>query len=172
MNSMIQCQQLKRLWMPFCLLVFMVVCTFKVEGQEKPPRPISVTVNTAQHLSFGAFIQSGANGTVTVDYTGGRSCTGNIILPNIFSIISPALFIVDAEPGTLITIVNGPPVNLSGSNGGNLNLQVGPSSIGNPFITRSQTTEVFIGGTLTVGSIEANPAGNYSGTFQVTFIQQ
>jgi hypothetical protein len=171
MNSLIQCQLLRRLWMPF--LLGMLVFALPVEAQEKPPRPIAVTVNTAQHLSFGSFIQSGANGTVTVDFNGSRTATGNVILPNISSIVTPALFIVDAEPGTLITIVNGSPATLSGSNGGTLTLEVGPSSTGNPFITRGQYTDVFIGGTLTVGSIVgANPAGNYNGTFQVTFIQQ
>lgn len=166
-----QYQLLKRLWMPF--LLGMLVFILPAEAQEKPPRPITVTVSTVQHLSFGSFIQSGTNGTVTVDYNQSRTATGSIILPNINSLFTPALFIVDAEPGTLITIVNGPAATLTGSAGGTLTLQVGPASTGNPFITRSQTTDVFIGGTLTVGPIVgANPAGVYNGTFTVTFIQQ
>ena len=172
MNSLIQCQLLKRLWAPFCLLVGLMAFAQRAQGQEKPPRPVTVDVSTAQHLSFGSFIQSGTNGTVTVDFNGFRTATGNIILPNINSIVTPALFIVDAEPGTLITIVNGPPATLSGSNGGIISLELGDASTGNPFITRSQYTDVFIGGTLTIESLSANPAGFYNGTFQVTFIQQ
>ncbi len=152
----------------FCILV---VCV-PSKAQEKPPRPISVTVSTAQHLSFGAFIQSGNYGTVTVTYNGFRTATGNVILPYMSSIVTPALFIIDAEPGTLITIVNGPDVQLSGSNSGFLTLHLEEASTRTPFITTGTTTDVFIGGTLTVGSLLANPAGSYSGTFQVTFIQQ
>lgn len=173
MNRLIQCQLFKRLWMPFCLLVCLLISFLQAEAQpEQPPRPISVTVNTAQHLSFGSFIPTGSMGSVTVDYNGGRSSTGSIILPNMYSIVTPALFIVDAEPGTLITIVNGPSATLGGSNGGIVSLQVGESNVGNPFITRGYSTEVFIGGTLTIGPLESNPAGLYNGTFQVTFIQQ
>lgn len=173
MNRLIQCPIKKRRWMPFCLLVCLLMSFLQGEAQpEKPPRPISVTVNTAQHLSFGSFIPTGSTGSVTVTYDGGRSSTGSIILPNMFSIVTAALFIVDAEPGTLITIVNGPTATLSGSNGGIVSLQVGESSVGNPFITRAYSTQVFIGGTLTIGPLESNPAGLYNGSFQVTFIQQ
>lgn len=150
------------------------LCAFSLQliAQEKPPRPVSVTVSTAQHLSFGSFIQSGNYGTVTVTYNGFRTATGSVLLPYVSAIISPALFIVDAEPGTLITIVNGPDVQLTGSNSGFLTLHLEEASTRTPFITTGTTTDVFIGGTLSVGSLMANPAGAYSGSFQVTFIQQ
>ena len=173
MNNMIQFQWLKRLCMPFCLLAAMLLASvLQSEAQEQPPRPITVTVNTAQHLSFGSFIQNGNNGTVTVTYDGFRTATGSIILPNMSSIVTPALFIVDAEPGTLITIMNGSTATLTGSNGGTLSLSLGESSTRSPFITAGQLTDVFIGGTLTIESLGANPAGFYNGQFQVTFIQQ
>ena len=175
MNSQIQYKLLKRLWMPFCLLgCLLAALTAEAQKPEKPPRPITVTVSTAQHLRFGSFIQSGANGTVTVTYDGFRTATGSIILPNMSSIVTPALFIVDAEPGTLINIVNGPDATLTGSNGGTITLKLGESSAGpySQFITRSQYTDIFIGGTLTIGPLGANPAGFYNGTFQVTFIQE
>ncbi len=156
-------------------LFYLIICTnlfyFPVHAQERPPKPIAVSVSTLQHLSFGTFIQSGVSGTVVVDYNGFRTATGYIILPNSSSVVTPALFQVTALPGTLITISNGPDVPLSGSNGGTVMLTIGPSSTGSPFVARSLTTNVFIGGTLTVNSLAANPAGNYSGTFQVTFIQ-
>ncbi|TWV93657.1 DUF4402 domain-containing protein [Chitinophaga pinensis] len=52
---------------------------------------------------------------------------------------------------------------------------MGTASTGTPFIataTSPARTIVRIGGTLTVGPPPANPAGNYSGVFQVTFIQE
>ena len=155
----------------FFLLIGTQLFFLPGNAQEKPPKPISVTVSTVQHLSFGTFIQAGAAGTVTVDHSGFRTATGDIILPNRSSIVTPALFVVTALPGTLITISNGPDTALSGSHGGTVMLSIGPSSTGTPFVTRGLTTDVYIGGTLTVSSLSANPAGNYNGMFQVTFIQ-
>jgi hypothetical protein len=172
MNSRFIYVLLKRLFLKSIITACLFVSYLSMSAQEKPPRPISVTVSTAQHLSFGSFIQTGNYGTVTVTYNGFRTATGSVIIPYISAIISPALFIVDAEPGTLITIVNGPDVQLSGSNSGFLTLHLEEASTRTPFITIGTTTDVFIGGTLTVGPLYANPAGFYSGTFQVTFIQQ
>lgn len=171
MNSQKQSQLLKRLLMPFSIFVCAIFLCSQAQAQEEPPKPIAVTVSTAQNLSFGTFIQSGNSGTVTVMPLGGRTATGSIILPGMFSIVTPALFIVNALPGTLITISNG--ANSKIYNGTfYLDLQVGGSSTGSPFVVSSNPTSVYIGGTLTVGPLSSNPAGAYSGTFDVTFIQQ
>jgi hypothetical protein len=172
MNSPIQFPILKRLSLPLCFIVCFLVFSFPTIAQEKPPKPISVQVSTLQHLNFGTFIQTGTNGTVTVTYDGARSATGGVILPNTGAFSSSALFEVTALPGTLITILNGSNAILSGSNTGSLTMVPGEASTRSPFIATSEITNVFIGGTLTVGSMSANPAGEYSGTFQVTFIQQ
>ncbi len=158
--------------MPFCFCICTFLISIPTLAQEKPPKPIVVTVSTLQHLSFGKFIQTGTNGTVTVTPQGGRMASGSVILPTMFSVISPALFEVEALPGTLITINNGPDVTLTSSEGGILILKVGEASTGSPFIVNNDHTDVFIGGTLTVGPMAANPAGDYGGTFEVTFIQQ
>lgn len=171
----------RTIYLPFRWLIHLThgfVCLFlvyiSVRAQEMPPRPITVTVNTSQNLSFGNFAQGALGGTVSVSSSGMRSWTGNIVLL-IGSSVSPALFDVVANPGTLITIVNGSDVSLNGNNGGTLTLHIGTSSTGSPFITaaaRPSPTHVYIGGTLTVGNPGANPPGDYSGTFQVTFVQQ
>ncbi len=172
MNSQIQCPLSGRLLMPFCIFIATLLFSISTSAQEQPPRPITVTVSTAQHLSFGTFIQSGAFGTVTVDVNSIRSATGSIIIPGMYSIVTPALFLVDAEPGTLITIVNGTTTSLLGSNGGTLSLAIDGSKPSSPFITTNKITDVLIGGTLTVGPLGANPPGIYSGTFVITFVQQ
>jgi len=153
------------------IIIFLSIFYLSVQGQEKPPKPIAVTVSTVQHLSFGTFIQAGMAGTVTVDHTGFRTASGDIILPNMSSVVTPALFEVTALPGTLITIVNGPDTPLSNSHGSTISLRIGESSTGSPFVVTGTNTNVFIGGTLTVASLSANPAGDYSGSFTVTFIQ-
>lgn len=172
MNSQIQQVLSGRLLMPFSIFIITLFFNVSTSAQEQPPRPITVTVSTAQHLSFGTFIQGGAYGTVTVDYDSFRSSTGSIILPGMHSTVTPALFLVDAEPGTLITIVNGSPTTLTGSNGGTLSLTIEKSKPGSPFITTNPITDVLIGGTLIVGPLGANPPGIYNGTFVITFVQQ
>lgn len=165
--------------MPVCLFIISIIFVIPAKAQEKPPKPITVTVSTAQHLSFGTFIQAGSAGTVTVTPQQLRSATGSIILPNMSSIVTPALFIVTALPGTLITI-QFTPSTLHASNGGTISLVLDDSDPKSPFIVPGVNTpggintevEVFVGGTLTVGPLATNPAGAYSGTFNVTFIQQ
>ncbi|UPK72681.1 DUF4402 domain-containing protein [Chitinophaga filiformis] len=157
------------------LPVLLLHITTAVKAQEPPPRPISVYVNPAQGLIFGAFFQGATGGTVTVFPDGSRSVTGSIVQANLGFPFSPAIFEVDANPGTLIQILNGPDATLTGSNGGTLSLHIGSSSTGSPFVataTSPARTLVRIGGTLTVGTPLANPPGSYSGLFSVTFIQE
>jgi len=154
-----------------CGLV-MILLSFSAYSQEHPPRPMQVS--TFQNLSFGAFIPGPGLGKVIIDPQGSRSVTGGIIP---FSSMGfpyyPAIFEISAIPGTLINIVFGPDVVLTGNNGGTLLLHVDTSLPNSPFInTKSTNTQVRIGGTLNVNNIATNPAGNYIGTFSVTFVQQ
>lgn len=186
MSSQHQYQLLKRHLLPFCLFICALVICNPANAQfkplspgkgvslENPPRPIKVTVSVSadQQLNFGTFILTGTSGYVEVTSSGARIFSGDFYKPgSMFSTVSAALFTVDAEPGTLITIVNGLDVSLNGP-GGSLNLKIGESSTGSPFITTGTSTPVFIGGTLTVGSLTDTPEGAYTGTFEVTFIQQ
>jgi hypothetical protein len=157
------------------VMVFLLFLQFPAHAQEPPPRPISIFVNPAQGLIFGAFFQGPTGGTVTVSSNGSRTVGGSIVQANLGFPFSPAIFEVDANPGTLITIMNGSDIILTGSNGGTLSMHIGTASTGSPFVANAISparTQVRIGGTLTVGVPLANPPGNYSGTFSVTFIQQ
>jgi len=147
--------------------------TLAIHAQEEPPRPIALY--TAQNLSFGAFFQGVSGGTVTVDYDGIRTVTGDIIPASLGYSFYPLIVDVDAEPGVLITILNGPDATLTGSNGGTLTVHLESASTGSPFINTvapPSRLQVRIGGTLTVGNPAANPAGSYSGSVYVTFIQE
>ncbi|MEP7277367.1 MAG: DUF4402 domain-containing protein [Bacteroidota bacterium] len=149
--------------------------SFSARAQPPPPRPIAIYVNPAQGLIFGAFFQGASGGTVAIFPDGSRSVTGSLILANLGYPYSPAIFSVEANLGTAISIMNGPDVTLTGSNGGTINLHIGTASTGSSFVTSvtpPSQTQVRIGGILTVGNALANPSGNYSGTFSVTFIQQ
>ena len=159
--------------LPYAL--FLLVYGLSVQAQPPPPRPINVFINPAQGLIFGAFFQGVTGGTVILFPDGSRSATGDLVLANLGVPFSPAIYEIDANAGTLISILNGPDVMLTGSNGGSIRLHIGNSSPASPFITTAippGRTQVRIGGTLTVGSPLANPSGSYNGTYSVTFIQQ
>lgn len=157
------------------MMVFMLLQTHSAIAQEAPPRPITVYINPAQGLIFGAFYQGATGGTVIINADGSRSVTGDLIQANLGIPFSPAIFEIDANPGTLIQIMNGPDVTLTGNNGGSISLHIGNADTGSPFITTAvppTRTQVRIGGTLTVGNALANPSGAYSGFFSVTFIHE
>jgi len=84
----------------------------------------------------------------------------------------PAIFQLDAFPGSVITIGFGPNVDLLGDHGGTITLSVDTSLPHSPFITKTASTLVRVGGSLEVGDSGHNPAGDYYGTFFITFIQQ
>lgn len=176
MNSPKPYRLLMRLWWPLMLCVLSILSVTSVYAQEQPPRPIKVTVSVAQHLNFGTIVPiSDAGGTVEVYHDNSSSKSGDILQLRT-SQCSSALFIVDSEPGVLISIIY--PNDSPKLSNGNYYLQMHlstPNVDNRPtfqFVTRGKTTYVFIGGTLTVGSMVANPAGAYSGTFPVTFIQE
>ena len=158
------------------LLVVLVLVSGHFSGimaQVLPPRPIVVTVSPLQSLSFGAFAHGPLGGSVTISPGESRSSTGDILLLNLTYPFSAALFDIKANPGTVISIMNGPDINLSGSGGGTLLLHIGSSLPASPFVTTvplSSLTQVRIGGTITVGA--TNPPGTYSGSYSVTFIQE
>jgi hypothetical protein len=164
---------------PFFLFVCVTLLLFAtsqvVYGQEPPPRPMIVTVNLSQNLSFGAFYQGATGGSVIIFPNGSRSSTGDVVLLNMGYSFSTGLYDIVANAGTLVAILNGPDAILSGSNGGSLTLKIGTSSPATPFIVTTSppsSTQLRIGGTLLVGTPLANPPGNFSGTFNVTFVQE
>jgi len=161
----------------FLLAAITILCGFisVVQAQVVPPRPVIVTANPAQPLSFGAFSPGLTGGTVTVHPGGSRSSTGTVILFGLGYVYAPAMFYVRANPGTILSLLNNPPVTLTGSGGGTLTLQIGATLPAMPFVTtvpwQMQTT-LLVGGTLTIADIGANPPGNYTGTFSITVIQE
>lgn len=179
MNDLMHFHILKRILIIGCISSFTLCSMSTLKAQENPPRPIAIHVSLAQGLMFGAFMHGPAGGTVTVTPQGLRSATSSVVLLSLGFPFSPAVFQVEGNKGTLITIANIPSATLTGSFGGTLTLNFDPpqtaSSSGSPFILNTTSPlrmNVMIGGTLSVGNAIANPPGSYNGTFNVTFIQQ
>jgi len=155
--------------------------SISAKAQENPPIPFQIVVNTARNLNFGAFTVGTGPGSVTINSDGSRTNTGDTYLLNMGSTPSRAIFDVIANPGTLIQIQLQSLNNLTGSNGGEITLKIDSYStiydynIGQTFITTANppfATTVYVGGTLTLGSLSANPPGQYTGSFTLTFIQE
>ena len=169
-------------WLIILSVSLLMICTQQLAiGQEKPPKPIQVFVNPAQGIYFGAFCHGPSGGTLTISPFGLRSATGDVIPLSLGFLFSPAIFMVEGIKGTLISITDnsGTAFTLSGSHGGTLILHLGPpqtnTTCGTPFVLNAESPmqmEIRIGGILTVGNAAANPPGNYSGTFSVTFNQE
>ena len=140
-----------------------------------PPDPGAITVYTIQNMSFGGFTEGVSGGTVVIATDGSRSTTGDVIPLNLGLTYFQSIFEILGPVGTIISIVNGPDATLTGSNGGSMTMTIGGSNPTSPFTTTIAPpgrTQVSIGGTLNVGNAAANPPGNYTGTFLVTFNQQ
>ena len=152
--------------------LFLVFICFSANAQEHPPRPMIVNLHAVQNLSFGAFIQGNVGGQVIIDPQGSRTVTGDLIPANMGYSYYPAIFQIDAIPGTVISILFGSDVLLPGNHGGSITLSVDTSLPHSPFITKTASTLVRVGGSLEVGDSGHNPAGDYYGTFFITFIQQ
>lgn len=155
-------------------VLFMLATSAEAISQEPPPRPIRIDP-TGQTLSFGAFYQGPAGGTVIITPSGSRSFTGNITLLGLGYPFSAALFEVHAHPGTVISILNGPDATLTGTPTGTMTMKVGNSNPGSPFVSTvhfNVAIPLYIGGTLLVGSPASNPPGNYQGTFDITLVRE
>jgi hypothetical protein len=160
----------------YIFIVMSVISFLTLSGeliaQENPPRPIEVTA-TSQGLSFGAFTYATVSGTVTVAPNGSRSASGVVLLN--LSTPTAAMFNIVANLGTMITIVIGPNVTLTGPSGGTMTLHIDSTSPASPFPTDKDypdPTVLYVGGTLTVGNSSTSPPGTYNGTFDLTFSQE
>lgn len=135
---------------------------------QEPPPVIDATVS--QNLVFGAFTSSPTTGSVTILADGSRT-TDNVIGLFGFS-YSNAIFRVATNRPALLSILKGPNTLLTRGGGGSMTLQIGDPNPASPFLVLHPPgfVTVNIGGTLLVGDALANPPGNYTGTFDLTFI--
>lgn len=165
-------------WVIKTLLVtifgFLSACSF-AQTDSLPGDPGALTVYTVQNLSFGAFSAGSSGGTVVISTDGARTVTGDVVALNLATPFYQAIFDLDTPQGTIISIYNGPDVQLTGSMGGSMLMQLSAPHPSSPLITtvaQPGRTAVYIGGTLTVGNAAANPPGTYNGTFYITFNQE
>jgi hypothetical protein len=163
--------RLLRLLVLTTVLCFCFNFTFAQPGL--PPRTITIT--PTQALNFGRVCVSGPGGTVTVGWDGSRTTTGGVTLlsaPN----AQPAIFEIKLCQGRSVNITFTPVITLSGSNGGSISLDIGPTEKGGNnavFQTNGDCnyiTLLRVGGTLHLPGTTI--PGIYTGSFEITFNQE
>ena len=160
----------KRIFLKGIVIIMLFAGSTVLNAQEDPPRPPSISVTT--DLSFGAFYHGASGGTVTISPAGIRTSTGDIVLLGMGYPYSPARYNIYSNAGTIISILNGPDVQLTWS-GFNMNLHIGTSFPASPFVNTnpySVPTELTVGATITVGNSASNPPGTYTGSFNITLV--
>jgi hypothetical protein len=158
----------------FATILF--ICAISSYAQpELPQRTITVTATQAIH--FGTLcLTGGAGGTATVGYDGSRSSTGDVLLLSMAPTAQPAVFEVKLCQGRNVIITFSATTTLTGSNGGTLILDIGPTEYGingAGFTTNNDCnfiTPMRVGGTLNIpGTVIP---GTYTGNFNITFNQE
>ena len=159
----------------FLSTVLIYCAGFSYAQPALPQRTITVTATQAIH--FGTLcLAGGVGGTVTVGYDGSRTSTGDIVLLAMAPTAQPAIFEIKLCQGRNIIITFSATTILTGSNGGSLTLDIGPTEYGingASFVTNSDCnfiTPLRVGGTLHVpGNVIP---GTYTGNFDITFNQE
>jgi hypothetical protein len=100
------------------------------------------------------------------------------MLLNTGSAPQAAIFEINLCQGRLVTIAYPFSTILSGTNGGSVILNIGPTEkgpTGSVFQVNTDCnfiTQLRVGGTLIIKSNSENPGGDYSGNFSISFTQQ
>lgn len=159
----------------FLTAVLFLCVSFSYAQPILPQRTLTVT--PTQSIHFGTLCEiGGAGGTVIVGWDGSRTSTGNILLLTMSPTAQPAIFEIKLCEGRSISINFDATTTLTGSNGGSLTLDIGPTDKGPngaSFATNSDCnfiTPLRVGGTLHIPDL-AIP-GIYTGSFAITFNQE
>lgn len=153
-------------------------CLFSAQlhAQSPFPPPSHLQVYATQELAFGAFFTGSSAGTVTISPQGSRSVTGTVTglaLDN----GSAAVFDLRLIPGRMVHIVLPVSAQLTRIGGGETMTITNftTDKPGNQLVTAAShpfINPVQVGATLNVQHSAANPPGEYTGSFEITFIQE
>jgi hypothetical protein len=157
-------------------MAFFMAFFIRLHGQTPFSPPNRLQVYLVQDLSFGSFFTGTSGGAVVITPEGNRTVSGTVIvLP--CSPGTPAILEVRLTPNNMVHISFPSSATLR-STGGNETMTVTgftSDKPGNSFVTargRPFINPVRVGATLNAGNTANHPAGNYTGSFTVTFIEE
>ena len=134
------------------------------------PLNAQVTLRIDQGLNFGSLYPVGSGGTVTISDYGDRSSTGSIVLfPSAYNESSFTMSTTKKGPYHIAWLGIESPITMKRTGGGSMRLNLNTNGYNSGWlITRQSPTTLYMGGTLYVGSVSANPPGSYTGSFSIT----
>ena len=134
----------------------------------------TITATQTQSINFGTYCVNGnTGGTITIGWDGSRTSTGNIVLLNIAPMAQPAIFELRVSAGRTVSFTYPPTGTLTGSGGGLLVFDIGPTEHGingSTFTVNSDPNFLIpfkVGGTLHIPAYAIQ--GIYSGNFDISF---
>ena len=132
----------------------------------------ALTATETSQLNFGKFTPDVQGGQITVSPEGTRSKSGSVILSG--AIANSGIFRVTGAPKATFTVQLPSTISLSHQNSEKTMLvsnwiSTPQQGSGTGLLANNGEQYIYIGATLQVGSISANPVGIYTGTYDLTF---
>lgn len=134
---------------------------------------VPVTAVETELLNFGKILPEASGGTVHITPTGERTASGSIVLMD--DTYSAGRFTIAGVPNSLVSILLPQTAQRLNLANGNSEITVdGFTSnvpVGGQVVRQSDgKAEIGIGATLYIGNGLSNPAGYYTGTYEVVFM--
>jgi len=132
----------------------------------------AVTATETSQLNFGRFAPNNQGGAIRISPQGDRNAVGSLALGG--GTYNPASFYITGQPGSSfsITLPSTPAVLTNVSKAKTMLVSqwesIPPAGIG-AGVLEGGSLAVNVGATLTVGSMDDNPVGIYSGTYSIVF---
>lgn len=144
-----------------------------VLGKMEVEIAVPVTAVETELLNFGKIIPEASGGSVVISPNGERTASGSILLMD--DTYSAGRFTVAGVPSSLVSIIlPQTPQRLTLTNGNSeitVDAFTSDVPVGGQVVRQSDgKTEISIGATLLIGNGLSNPAGYYSGTYEVVFM--
>lgn len=135
------------------------------------PLNAQVKLTIDQGLNFGSLYPVGSGGTVTISDDGVRTSTGSVVLfPSTYNESRFTLSTTrKARYYNVFNLTIQSPITMKRTGGGSMTLYLNTDGSNSGWsVSQKNPVTLYMGGTLYVGSVTANPPGNYSGSFTIT----
>jgi len=157
----------------FSLTLFAGYAQTSILGRMEVELAVPVTATETELLNFGKIVPEASGGTVVITPSGERTASGSIVLMD--EIYSAGGFTVAGVPSSLVSILLPQSAQKLSLTNGNSEVSVdGFTSdvpVGGQVVRQSDgKADVRIGATLLIANGLSNPAGYYSGTYEVVFM--
>lgn len=165
--------RLRSILLFFFLSIFFAGYTqTSVIGKMEVELAVPVTAVETELLNFGKIVPEASGGTVQISPKGERTATGSILLMD--ETYSAGRFTVAGMPNSLVSILLPQTAQQLTLTNGNSEITVdGFTSdvpVGGQVVRQTDgKTEISIGATLIIRNGLSNPAGYYTGTYEVVF---